>query len=225
MPDPAPSPPPRHLLHLEAQLRSLVAAVAAIIAYFTLRSFASVPTAIIAAWDTFSLLLLALIWISIFSSGIDHIRYRARTQDLSRLLIFVFTVAAACCSIFAVVALLSAAKNSTHVGLHAALSILAVLGAWTLVHTMFTLRYAHFYYDEGASPDQPIGGLQFPGDASPDYLDFAYFSFVIGMTCQVSDVAITSKSLRSLALIHGVLSFCFNTIILALTINTVSGLL
>jgi uncharacterized membrane protein len=90
---------------------------------------------------------------------------------------------------------------------------------------MFGMRYAHTYYGDNESSDAPVGGLEFPGDTSPDYRDFAYFSFVIGMTCQVSDVQITSKSLRTLALIHGILSFCFNTVILALTINTVSGLL
>jgi uncharacterized membrane protein len=90
---------------------------------------------------------------------------------------------------------------------------------------MFAMRYAHAYYGDGKSGDKHAGGLEFPSDDTPDYLDFAYFSFVIGMTCQVSDVQITAKSLRTLALIHGILSFCFNTIILALTINTVSGLL
>jgi uncharacterized membrane protein len=89
---------------------------------------------------------------------------------------------------------------------------------------MFTLRYAHYYYGEGDGA-KAVGGLEFPNDDAPDYLDFAYFSFVIGMTAQVSDVAISSKSLRTLALVHGILSFCFNTVILALTINTVSGLL
>jgi uncharacterized membrane protein len=211
--------------HLESQIRCVVAIVAGIAAYFILRQFASPATSLIAAWDSFAVTLLILIWHSIFSSGIDHIRYRARTQDLSKLLIFVFTIAAACCSIFAVVALLSAAKKSSHIGLHAALSVVAVLGAWVLVHTMFLLRYAHNYYGEGDSPNCPVGGLEFPDDKEPNYLDFAYFSFVIGMTCQVSDVQISSKSLRSLALVHGVLSFCFNTIILALTINTISGLL
>jgi len=221
-----PHPPPRHFLQLEARLRCVVAAVLAVATYLLLRSFASVPTCIIAAWNAFALALLILIWIAILTSGIDHIRYRARTQDLSRLLIFIFTISAACSSIFAVVFLLSAAKKSTgHLGLHAALSIIAILSSWTLVHTMFAMRYAHIYYDEGDAPDKPLGGLDFPGDDNPDYLDFAYFSFVIGMTCQVSDVQITSKSLRSLALIHGVLSFCFNTVILALTINTISGLL
>jgi len=206
-------------------MRCVVAFIAAVAAYFLVHSYANTPTCVIAAWDTFSVVLLALLWTAILSSGIDHIRYRARTQDLSRLLIFVFTIAAACSSIFAVVILLSAAKNTAHLGLHATLSIVAVLSSWTLVHTMFAMRYAHAYYGEGDAPDAHAGGLDFPDDKNPDYLDFAYFSFVIGMTCQVSDVQITMKSLRTLALIHGILCFGFNTIILALTINTVSGLL
>ena len=218
-------PPPRHFLNLEARTRSLIAAAVGVVTYFVLRAFASAPTCIIAAWDGFAITLLTLIWIAIFASGIDRIRYRARTQDLSSFFIFVFTIAAACCSVFAVVFLLSAARKTSHLGLHATLSILAVLASWTLVHTMFAMRYAHFYYDEGVSANEPVGGLEFPSDDKPGYLDFAYFSFVIGMTCQVSDVQISSKSLRSLALIHGVLSFCFNTVILALTINTISGLL
>lgn len=219
------NPPPRHIFHLEARMRSVVAALIGVASYFVLHRFASTPTCVIAAWDSFALALLALIWIAILSSGIDHIRYRARTQDLSRLLIFVFTVGAACSSIFAVVFLLSAVKKTGHLGLHATLSVVAILASWTLVHTMFAMRYAHSYYGEGDSSDEPVGGLEFPSDDSPDYLDFAYFSFVIGMTCQVSDVQITSKRLRTLGLIHGILSFCFNTVILALTINTISGLL
>lgn len=217
--------PKSHIFHLEAQMRSVVAAVIGVAAFFLARPWAGVATSVIAAWDSFALVLLGLIWIALFSSGIDHIRYRARTQDLSRSLIFVFTIGGACASIFAVVFLLSAGKDTPHIGIHAALSILAVLGSWTLVHTMFTMRYAHSYYGDGNRDSKPDGGLEFPDDDNPDYLDFAYFSFVIGMTCQVSDVQITSKSLRSLALIHGLLCFGFNTVILALTINTVSGLL
>jgi len=217
--------PRRHFLHLEASARCVVALSVAAAAYFLARGHAAQATCIIATWDSFAVTLLALIWIEIFSSGIDHIRHRARTQDLSAAVIFAFTVAAACSSIFAVIFLLSAAKNTSHVGLHATLSVVAVLASWTLVHTMFLMRYAHAYYGDAESSRAHAGGLDFPSDTTPDYLDFAYFSFVIGMTCQVSDVQITSKRLRSLALIHGILAFCFNTIILALTINTVSGLL
>ena len=206
-------------------MRSVIAAIVGIASYFLLHSFAAAPTCVIAAWDSFAVTLLILIWTVIFTSGIDDIRNRARTQDLSRLLIFIFTIGAACAGIFAVIFLLSAAKKTSYLGLHVTLSILAVLASWVLVHTMFAMRYAHSFYGEADTPDARVGGLQFPSDDAPDYLDFAYFSFVIGMTCQVSDVQIASKSLRTLALIHGILCFCFNTVILALTINTISGLL
>ncbi len=93
-----------------------------------------------------------------------------------------------------------------------------------LVHTIFTLRYAHIYY--GTDDEQNrVGGLEFPDEENPDYLDFAYFSFIIGMTSQVSDVSIHSKRLRRLGLLHGLIAFFFNVTIIALSINTVSGLL
>lgn len=83
----------------------------------------------------------------------------------------------------------------------------------------------HVYYGDSDEDHKQDGGLDFPNDETPDYLDFAYFSFVVGMTCQVSDVATSSKRMRRLALMHGVISFAYNTFILALLINTVSGLL
>ena len=221
----AASTPSRGFLHFEAQARSVIAALVAIAGYFLFHRITSTATSVIAAWDSFAITLLVLIWIAILASGIHHIRFRARTQDLSRLLIFILTLTGSCLSVFAVIALLSEAKKTSHLGLHVAVSAVAVLSSWTLVHTMFAMRYAHLYYGEGESDEKPVGGLEFPNDDCPGYLDFAYFSFVIGMTCQVSDVQISSKGLRSLALIHGILSFCFNTVILALTINTISGLL
>ena len=89
------------------------------------------------------------------------------------------------------------------------------------------MHYAHAYYsDEDEDPNTSgVGGLEFPNEKEPDFLDFAYFSFVIGMTCQVSDVQISSPGIRRLALVHGLLSFLFNTVILALTVNLASGML
>ena len=91
---------------------------------------------------------------------------------------------------------------------------------------VFTLRYAHVFYRSKleVDVDGSGGGLIFPGKGNPNYRDFAYFSFIIGMTCQVSDVSVTSHSMRLLALLHGLLSFAFNTVILALSINIISGL-
>jgi uncharacterized membrane protein len=91
------------------------------------------------------------------------------------------------------------------------------------VHTIFTFHYAHEYY--GERRDGKIGGLLFPGDREPDYRDFLYFSLVIGMTSQVSDVQVTSKVIRRLVAIHGVLSFFFNLVVLALTVNMIAALL
>jgi uncharacterized membrane protein len=117
--------------------------------------------------------------------------------------------------------------QSPHFFSHLLMGLIAVISSWMLVHTVFGLRYAHTYYgdpDGPAGPQPHAGGLEFPGDRDPDYMDFAYFSFVIGMTFQVSDVQITSRDFRKLVLLHGMLSFGFNTVILALTINTVSNL-
>ena len=95
--------------------------------------------------------------------------------------------------------------------------------SWLFLHIVFALHYAHEYYGERS--DDQIGGLKFPGQQSPDYWDFVYFSFVIAMTSQVSDVAITSKVIRRVATVHGVLSFFFNVSVLALTVNMVSNLI
>ena len=105
------------------------------------------------------------------------------------------------------------------------MSIVAVLCSWFLVHTTFALHYARRYYqDKTARPHaENAGGLDFPEKGEPDYWDFAYYSLVIGMTSQVSDVGTTSRGMRRLTLIHSVLSFFFNTVVLALAINIVAG--
>jgi uncharacterized membrane protein len=100
-----------------------------------------------------------------------------------------------------------------------------VICSWFLLHTMFAYRYALLYYgDHPLDPDQHTVGLQIPNELWPDYLDFAYFAFVIGMTFQVSDIEISSRTIRRVALVHGILSFLFNTVIVALTINVVVDL-
>jgi uncharacterized membrane protein len=139
---------------------------------------------------------------------------------------FSFVVVAACARLLRG-GLLRSDKGGAqpHLPLHITLTLLAVISSWAVVHTVFGLRYAHTYYGDGEDPRRHAGGLDFPGERAPDYMDFAYFSFVIGMTFQVSDVQITSRGLRQLVLVHGILSFAFNTIILALTINTLSALL
>jgi uncharacterized membrane protein len=103
------------------------------------------------------------------------------------------------------------------------LTILTIVLSWSFVHTIFAFHYAHEYYGKGR--DDMIGGLDFPSDKAPDYSDFLYFSLVIGMTSQVSDVQITSKVIRRMVSMHGVLAFFFNLVVLALTVNVVANLI
>jgi uncharacterized membrane protein len=110
------------------------------------------------------------------------------------------------------------------VGTQVGAAVAAVATAWLVVHTVFTLRYAHLYYDPDI--DGHEGGLEFPGgEKEPDYLDFAYFSFVIGMTAQTADISISGRTLRRLVLLHGIISFSFNTAVVALSINSLASLL
>ncbi len=214
----------------DARHRLALALAAAGMVWFALRGRADAPTQSIATWDTFALCVLALAWLTITTTPPEKLRARAQMQDVSRTAIFVFVVFAACAGLFAVGFLFYSNKGATrpNLALHVLLTLFAVVSSWLLVHTVFGLRYAHKFYGDDDDPrtrDKHAGGLEFPGGRLPDYLDFAYFSFVIGMTFQVSDVQITSRDFRQLALIHGMLSFAFNTIILALTINTVTSLL
>lgn len=214
---------------LDARHRLAVGLVAAAAMWISLRGHVRGATELIAIWDAFAFPVLALAWVSILTTPIRQIRGHAKEQDLSRALISVFVVIAACAALFAVGFLLGIhkAEERGHLTIHLLLSLGTVVFSWMLVHTAFGLHYAHAFYGDSDEPgqDRHAGGLDFPGEHAPDYFDFAYFSFVIGMTCQVSDVQITSRRMRRLGLLHGVLAFGFNTVILAMLINTVTSLI
>jgi len=187
------------------------------------------PTRFILAWDVGAVCFLVLAFLTIDSGNPQRMRRSAQHQDDSRLTILTIVVAAACASLLAIGFMLKGSKNIPEwiLVIHITLAVLTVVTSWLLTHTMFALYYAHLYYrdDKASNTSQNAEGLDFPGDKEPDYWDFLYFSFVIGMTCQVSDVAVTSRSMRRLALVHGVLTFFFNTVILALSINIIAGLI
>jgi uncharacterized membrane protein len=215
----------------DARHRIVISLILATAVWFALSRHLQPSTRCIITWDTFALAVLILAWLTIVTTPPDRLRARARKQDLSHIFIFVFVLVTACAGLFAVGFLFfskQAFAEPSHFWIHLFASLVAVVCSWMLVHTVFGLRYAHTYYGD---PDGPLGpkshagGLEFPGDREPDYIDFAYFSFVIGMTFQVSDVVITSRDFRKLALVHGMLSFGFNTVILALTLNTISTVL
>jgi len=156
---------------------------------------------------------------------IARLRRRASEQDEGAFAILLLSMAATLASLVAIVFELGAVKQAAneHIVVHVLLAMATIVLSWTFTHTIFSLHYAHEFYGEGR--DKTTGGLTFPGESKPDYLDFLYFSLVIGMTSQVSDVAITSRSIRRVAALHGALSFFFNLTVLALTVNLISNLL
>jgi uncharacterized membrane protein len=189
-------------------------------------SLATVSRAV-AAWDAFGVVMLLLLWAAIVTADAERIRVVAASEDLSRAVSFIFVLVAASASLLAVVALLRTFHNAkaTTLAWHIGLSVVAVGAAWLLVHTVFTLRYAHAYYDADEDGSDK-GGLDFPGDdPEPDYLDIAYFAFVVGMTAQTADVSISGRTQRRIALLHGLISFVFNTTLIALVISGVSSVL
>lgn len=209
---------------LDAHQRLLIALGTASLALISVPGSPNWPVRLTFVWVIYALTVLALTWIAIINSHPRDLPRLSRLEDSSRILILAFVVASAVASLFAVIAVLDSMRQDNR-ATHIALAILAVSSAWGLVHTLFTLRYAHLYYGDDPKQTKRPGGLDFPQEPEPDYLDFAYFSFVIGMTSQTSDVAIGSKPMRRTALIHGVLSFGFNAIIIALTISGLSGVI
>ena len=218
---------PHLFMRMDAQHRFMVGLlVSAIILPMVYGQF-SAPSVILITWMAFSLTVIVMVWITFLSSHPREVRKIAKLQDWSRTMLFAFVITAAVISLAAVYFLLKSAKahNKNVLG-HILLAIAAVFVSWWLVHTIFTTRYAHMYYDADKDDGSPRkgGGLNFPDECDPDYLDFVYFSFVIGMTFQVSDVEISSRQIRRLAWLHGLISFIFNTAIVALSINVISGL-
>jgi len=186
------------------------------------------PAEAILVWNVFAWSLILLVWARILLTEAKSSVLSAKLQDSARLAIFIFVLAGAVASLVSVAVLIGGAKGLGRQALaeHLFLAAATVISSWFLVHTVFTMHYAHGFYSDGDGDgdETTFGGLEFPNEKEPDFIDFAYFSFVIGMTCQVSDVQVTSQQMRRLALVHGLLSFLFNTVILALTINLASGL-
>lgn len=222
----------KYINRLDAHHKLYMSLVGASIVFISLYGKFSTPVYVMFTWLTYCLISLTLSWITILSSHPTEVKKEVHAQDSSRTAIFLFAVAASFISLFAILILLkgsSGSSSQSDLTGHILLSLASVISSWALVHTIFTLRYAHLFYcdieHDVKGKNQKPGGLEFPNESEPDYLDFTYFSFVIGMTFQVSDVQITSQRIRRLALMHGVLAFAFNTIIVAFSINIVAGLM
>lgn len=178
-------------------------------------------------WDVFCLTYCVLCWIVFLSRSDAQIRQVARREDGSRMLVFILILLACFASLLMVLQLvLSKDSKDAGMALYLVVTVSGILLSWFLVHTQFTIHYAFLYYDDAeGNPRVHAGGLEFPEEhPRPNYLDFAYFAFVIGMTFQVSDVQVNRSKIRRLVLLHGLLSFGLNTFVVALTINLIAGL-
>lgn len=168
-------------------------------------------TRLLVAWDIFAALYLILAYSTMLSFNADHVRRQAKLQDDGRFIILAMTGIGAFASLAAIILELGITPRLAP---QQALAVATIALTWSAIHTTFAFHYAHDYY-RGAK----AGGLAFPGNEQPDYWDFVYFSFVIGMTAQVSDVGITDRLIRRTATAHGIVSFVFNTALLALMVN------
>jgi uncharacterized membrane protein len=178
----------------------------------------------LSAFDAGVLTLLLFDFIIIFGTKTDVIRKRAADEDPGRTLIWVIVLLGSAVGLFAAAYVLRRAHSLAPESPSYAwvLSLTAVISAWLLSNASFTLRYAHLYFRDDGSGE---GGLEFPGNETPDALDFAYFAFTVGMCFQVSDVVITSKPIRRTVLMQSLLSFAYNTIILGMALNLFFGML
>lgn len=205
--------------------QSLVLAVvvaAACFAFLTSGQFTAQNLLI--SWDLGALVYLALSWYRMMTSEVHLIRKRAADLDFSDSLLLLLASVAALASIAGIAMELRNVQGSApDVALAKACMVtVTILISWVFLHTLFTIHYAHRYYaGEGKG-----GGLHFPDDPEePVYWDFLYYSFTIGVAAQTADIEVTSTLMRKLTLAHSVLSFLFNTTIVALAINVGASLL
>jgi uncharacterized membrane protein len=199
----------------------LVAAVAAGILTYSLA-----PTSgarIVISWDAGAGIFLCLCGISMTATSPDQISDRAAALQDGEWTVFALTLAGIVASVFVIVIEFGELNaNGMERILHLLILVITIVLSWLTTQVLFGLRYAHLFYTMLVGDAQR--GLEFPGEPNPDYLDFFYFSLVIGMTFQVSDVKIADRHLRRLAAVHAFISFLFNMVLLALTVNLAAGL-
>ena len=213
---------------IAGHVRTFIALAAGLLVWAVLGAAATLSplTRALTGWNVTAATFLVLAMILFTAREPERMPADAEAQEEGQWIIFSVMLLGSVFSFAALAGEFSGLKDLTALqrSLHVALVAATLLLSWLLAHFVFSFRYSHEYYDydEGGVLRR---GLEFPSDDQPDYLDFLYFSIVIGMTFQVSDVQIKSRRLRRLATLHGLLSFLFNTVIVALTVNIAAGLL
>ena len=211
--------------------RLLIAVAAFFVADILLPAGLRPWTRFLIDWNAGAWFYFATVGVMIARASPLSMRRRAKISDEGKFFILLLTSLAAIASIAAIAAQLASVKAlpGSLKGLHMGLAGLTIVSAWLFIHLSFALHYAHEYFDElDSQPGNAAitrGGLIFPGTENPDYYDFLYFSYVIGVACQTADVDISSAMMRRTALVHCVLAFFFNSAVLALTVNIAAGLM
>ncbi len=208
---------------LQRTLTGLLAAAAAF--FIAWQSHAGILLGGVLAWIAFSAVFLFFSWGIILYRGVEEIEKKAHDDDGGVVFVFVFIILSSIASMIAVL-LLSTSKDKEiqqHV-LYLPATVAAMIFSWFMIHSQYIFHYAHEYYDDDKDSDNDNHGLDFPEDDKPNYLDFAYFSFCMGCTFQVSDVDVINKIMRKITMVHGLLAFFINTFVVALTINLVAGM-
>lgn len=216
-----PDGPGQHPIpRVTALLRVILSGLFGVIVAGAAASVAPWQVSSLLAWDLGAAAFCASVWVAVRGADAPTTHAIATREDDSRAAADLVLIAASVASLLGVgLALLKAADETGTVrGLTTTLAVTTVALSWLAVHTVFTLRYAHLYYRDG-------GGIDFHNEQAPDYGDFAYVAFTLGMTYQVSDTDLTSKPVRTTALRHALLSYVFGIAVIALTINIVAGLL
>jgi uncharacterized membrane protein len=223
----APAPPLPWIVRLSAPRRLGIVLLIGMAAFLIFEPWVATRTRILLSWNAGALAYLALAWATIALANPTMTRVRAQSYDQSGYVIFLLVVTAASASFIAIGFVAGEFRSLPfwpRTG-HLTLSIAALLLSWLLIQTLFAFHYARWYYSLVKDGATHRGGLSFPGGKEPDYLDFAYYSFVVGMTSQVSDVCVMNRHMRRLTLVHGVLAFIFNIAILAMSINIIGGII
>src|ERR1700692_595012 len=200
-------------------------AAVALASFLVLTIIPSPALRAVLAWNIGSLVFLVLTAISFLKTQDHDISFEAKRQQEGEWSVFALTLIGAVMSFVAIILFSRISDHKAHTGFYVAFVVITLALSWLMTNVTFAYRYAHEYYAYDKGGDGPDRGIDFPKDDKPDYLDFIYFSFVLGMTFQVSDCNITAKKLRRLATLQGLIGFLFNTVILALSVNIAASLL
>jgi uncharacterized membrane protein len=212
--------------HARVQIRFLVALTVGIVVGLFAPIEDTVPR-ILAGWNAGGWIYFILVAVKMWQAEIEGIKREAGIERESRIVVLVIVVLGSIFTLLALVEQLSALRSEHGIDrtVSVLLSLSTIFLSWLLIHLVFAIHYAHEFHSESHGGGRGTGGgLKFPDDRMPDYLDFLYFSFVVGTTAQTSDVDVTSRAMRRAVMLHGILSFFFNTAVIALAVNLATQL-